>query len=502
MGKIVTVLKDRRTQYLIIIYVLLVKTIEICISLSSNAEYLGFAATLGFEHLSPEHRLAWDAIVVLTTFWLICRLLKDQFSVSISLRPLSRKRLAFLTMLLTWVLATLVTALQVTMIATAPPADPRLEIYRYVTPSNAIRGGLHASVTFNDSKVKEVTVDLSTSIFEKPFSASASGEISQYGTNVGSSYFTVQNSSLGQKIMKLKFHGNGSDHIKGWFANQVTFENPLSTDENTTFILLLKLDQSTDGTGWTYVRMDFLSKENKTDSITWKFHDVPMNYEYSSQNGTMKTYLLGSVTEWSLFQFDLNAIFYDSFSDSPSYITSIEYGVGAEANNDIAAQFLIARITPQPLEINDELVENTKPIIILAEDHDVRLSGLPIDQLSIIIMPEADEKSVTTQVSMMKASKTESHCWNINNSPNTTRIRLYFTISSNQTRVLLNGEDLLLAPSGLQSIASELDVQEDQVSLVTINETSLYLTPLVATIPVAVLLLYLSIGKRRCHSQT
>jgi len=754
MKKLLIILKDKRTQYCVIIWILLIKTVEIATSLISEIEFLRFLAVLGFESLSSAANLAWNGFVILTVLWLIYRLLTDVFNLSIVWQPLSRKGLFSLAILIIWTISAAVTALQFAVLATAPLANPELEVSRYYTPTYHIRNieifgwywidwgpnyydvdfemtknmfidgvfllsdrytflthpeafteaatiahqhGLKVgiivfhpydadfqeawnlpvnqgkfadfstnktwiektyttklrdlvsigdslnvtyyvydhmnfdeaynltnaqlfidvtyevthgkalmlghypppksmailrlriphwdwytapedvenmkislekkpsnntslgqfvwlyerteidfqhlqsvynelfnadrieifalrlgapswtdgiansilehstlvqhltrlnlevkgienstgSITFNDEGETNVILDLSRSVFTDPLSICEGGETLEYGTRyVGASYFTVKNSSLGQKIIEMRFCGNGSDGLQGWFAYRILLQNPLPINENATLMLLLKLTASTDGTAWTYIKMDFLSKGNETFTLFWKFHDVPMNYVFSSHNGTRNNYLIGSTTDWRFYQFDLNAVFYTSFSLNPSRITSLEYGIGAEADNDITAQFLVAKISPQPLEVNEVRVENVKPSIELKDDYTVRVRGLHTTKLFVILTPSLTEKNMNTRWSMLKISRSESYRWNTSSFSSMTEMKISFNVSNNSTRLLLNGKKITPKPQNQQPVVYKLDPKEVQVTLVVNNETNVYVLPVSLLIPI------------------
>jgi hypothetical protein len=488
MKKLVSILRDKRTQYMLIVWILLLKIIEITVSLLSEVEYLRFLAVLGFDSLSVTSRLIWNVLVIFTFFWLIFRLSRDVFKLSVALRSMSRKELLSLIILIVWTLSALITVLQFTILVTTPLANPKLEVSRYYAPLSMENGD--SSVMLNDVEGNKVALSLLMSVFTDPFSIDKSREVFQRGTNVGTSYFTVKNSSLGQRMIEMRFCGNGSDQIQGWFANKVVLQNPILINENETFILLLKLTASSDGTAWTYIKMDFLSKENEAYTLSWKFHDVPMNYVFSSYNETRNNYLIGSATDWSFYQFDLNAIFYTSFSHGPRCITGIEYGVGAEADNDIAVQFLLAKISPQPLEVDEMRVKNVEPSIEFKDDYSIRLRGLEITKLFVVLIPSITEKNANVQWSMLKISRSESYRWNTGSFSNMTGMKISFNITSNSTKLFLDGNEIAPKPQNQQPTVYKLDTQQAEVTLAVVNEIDVFLLPLSVLVPIVASLLY------------
>ena len=494
MKRLFSILKNRRTQYVLIIWILLLKAVEITTNLLSEVELMPFFSVLGFSNLSETPLAIWNTLFIATVFWLIYRLSRDVLQISFAPKPLSKKEMLSLAILLTWAISVVATSLQFASLVTMPLANPALEVSRYYAPFRMENGDSSLYVKLNNLEGNKVALDLSKSIFADPFSVYMSGETSQYATNVGTSYFTVRNSSLGQKMIEMRFCGNGSDKIGGWFAYRLALQDPLQISENATLMLLLKLTPSSDETAWTYIKIDFLSKEDKTYALTWKFHDVSMNYVFSSHNGTRNNYLLGRATDWVFYQFDLNAIFYTSFSRNPRCITSIEYGIGAEADNDIAVQFLVAKISQQPLEINEMRIENVKPTIKLKDDHSIRLSGLSTIKLFVIVTPNIAEKNVSTQWSIIKVSRTESYKWNTSGFTNMTEMKVCFVVISNSTKLLLNDNEILPNPQN-QRQSYEINIEESQVVLVVANATDIYLMPVVVISSILAFLLCLVIRK-------
>ena len=494
MKKLFSILKNRRMQYILIIWILLLKAVEITTNLLSEVELIRFFSVLGFSDLPGTSLAVWNTLFVATVFWLIYRLLRDVFQISFVPKPLSKKEMLSLAILLIWVISVVASSLQFASLVTMPLANPELEVSRYYAPFGMENGDSSQYVKLNNLEGNNVALDLSKSIFADPFSVYMSGEMSQYATNVGTSYFTVKNSSLGQKMIEMRFCGNGSDKIGGWFAYRVALQDPLQINENATLMLLLKLTPSSDETAWTYIKIDFLSKEGKAYALTWKFHDVFMNYVFSSHNGTRNNYLLGRATDWVFYQFDLNAIFYTSFSRNPRCITSIEYGIGAEADNNITVQFLVAKISQQPLEINGMRIENVRPTIKLKDDHCIRLSGLNMIKILVIVTSNIAEKNVGTQWSVIKISRIESYKWNTSGFKNMTEMKLYFAVISNSTKLLLNNNEILPNPQ-TQRQSYEINIEESQVVLIVANATDIYLMPVVVTSSILVFMLCLVIRK-------
>jgi hypothetical protein len=77
--RLVSIIKDKRTQYCIIFWILLLKVIDIIARLLSEVASLPFFAILGFESLSVGPRLVWDGLVIFAVFWLGYRVWNDAF---------------------------------------------------------------------------------------------------------------------------------------------------------------------------------------------------------------------------------------------------------------------------------------------------------------------------------------------------------------------------------------------------------------------------------------
>jgi len=77
--RLVSIFKDKRTQYCIIFWILLLKVIDIVARLLSEVASLRFFAMLGFESLSVGFRLIWDGLVIFAVFWLGYRVWNDIF---------------------------------------------------------------------------------------------------------------------------------------------------------------------------------------------------------------------------------------------------------------------------------------------------------------------------------------------------------------------------------------------------------------------------------------
>jgi len=257
MKRLISILKDRRTQYCIIVWILLLKVIDIVTSLVSEVPTLEFLAMLGFQSLPMSSRLAWDGLVVSTVLWLCYRVWKDTFGFVVSIRPLSKLRLFSLLMLTIWIFLASITALQFAALAIAPTADPKIEVSTYYTPVYSTESSEQIENSTGDIQLDswertDVALDLSRSVFTDPLSVYETGETTQGGTSyVGASYYCVKDSPIGQKMIEMKFCGNGADKVGGWFAYRVQLENYIPVSENSTLLLLLRLSPSSDGTAWT-----------------------------------------------------------------------------------------------------------------------------------------------------------------------------------------------------------------------------------------------------------
>lgn len=493
-------LKNRKIHYLLIIWILTVEVIDILAELSSEVYFLRFFEVLGFESLPSSHRLAWNIIVVCTVFFLCLRLLKDIFQISIISKISSKKGLFRLIILVFWTLSTAVSLLQFIELAVIHLPNPELRISKYTISSNGSYFSPEMVINGN-VKVKKLFLNLSKCVFSDPFSFYRNGTPSERGTQyVGSSYFVVKNMSNGQKMIEMKFCGNGTDGVQGWFAYKISLKNKLRINENTTLILLLRLDASIDETAWTYFRIDFLSQDEKSYSLVWKFHDKSMNYAFLSNNGTRRTFLLGSVTKWSFFQFNLNSLFYTSFSRNPCYVEAVEYGVGAEADNlNISAYYLIAKISAQPLEINDLCVENVNQVIKLDEGRSFRIEGIHVTNAFVVIIPDVLEKRTIIQwSSFFMISKIESYRWKIDVLPDKVEMEIAINISDESAKTFINGKEIVLK-SDRKYATYEIYPIETELSFIAITQRNFYLLPVSLFIPIMAFILY---GIKRFHAKT
>ncbi|MEM3874257.1 MAG: hypothetical protein QXU45_03915 [Candidatus Bathyarchaeia archaeon] len=481
MEKVPELLRDKKMQYVVIVWILLIKVFEIAVELLANIELLYFFELLGFGYLSKTSRMAWDALITFTIIWLIYRLAKDAFQISLGLRQLSKRELLSTILLLIWVAASVTAVLQFAQAASLPPASPRLEISRYYQPCNMTEDRFTTYFTINDAEQgAKITLDLSKSVFSNAFSFCRIGEISMFGVKDGGlSYFSLKDSQTGQKMIEMKFFGNGTNGLDGWFANKIILEKPLNVNENTTLILLLKLEPSADNTAWTYIKLDFSSENGEDYYLVWKFHDKPINSMLYSADKRMKTYLLGSAVEWTFFQFNLQNVFYTSFSSHPKLLGGIEYGVGAEADNTVAANFLLAKISDNPFKVNGELVESVKPTVKL-DDSRICFEGVNVYRLyaTSILKPCREEKHF--QLFLTKISRLEKYKWVLPASRQEAEERIRLNTTNNSTKIFLNGGEVTFKTRVYELSVYQSETLQNEVVLTFINEIDTYLMPIIS----------------------
>jgi hypothetical protein len=479
--KVLNLLRDKKVHYVVIVWVLLIKVVEIIAELLANIELLHFFELLGFGYLSTTSRIVWDALVAITIIWLVYRLAKDTFQISLGIRQLSKRALLTTILLLVWTASSVTAVLQFAQALSLPPASPQLEISRYYAPCNTANGGLATYFTINDAEQgANVTLDLSKSVFSNAFSSYEIGEISMFGVKDGGlSYFSLKDSQMGQKMIEMKFFGNGTDGLDGWFANKIQLEEPLKVNENTTLILLLKLEPSSDNTAWTYIKLDFLSADNEKYSLVWKFHDTPINSMLYSTDKKMKMYLLGSSVEWTFFQFNLQNVFYTSFSIHPKILTCIEYGVGAEADNIVTVHFLLAKISDCPLKVNGELVESVKPTLKL-DDSGILFEGANVSRLYATSTLKPCKKEKHFQLFLTKISRFEKYEWSLPEHHQEVEKQIRFNSINNSTRIFLNGREVISKTRVFELSAYESLALQDEVTLTVVNEVDTYLMPIIS----------------------
>ncbi|MEM3769639.1 MAG: hypothetical protein QXG76_00450 [Candidatus Bathyarchaeia archaeon] len=494
MGRVFNLLKDRRTQYVVIVWILLVKVVEIFAELLANIALLSFFEMLGFDYLSASSRIAWDALIALTIVWLICRLAKDVFQISFEIKRPSKRDVLSIMLLFVWAVSSAAAVLQFAQVASLPSSSPQLEVSKYYAPYSITDDGLVTYFVINDTEQgAKITLDLSKSMFTAPFSFYGIGEISMFGVkNGGLSYFSLRNSSIGQKIIEMKFFGNGTDGLNGWSANKILLEKPLKVNESTTLMLMLKLEPSSDNTAWTYIKLDFSSNNGEEFSLVWKFHDKPINSMFHSADNKMRMYLLGSAVEWTFFQFTLPNIFYTSFSSHPQFLNRVEYGVGAEADNTVTANFLLAKITDYPLKVNGELIEEAKPTVKVGEDSRIRLEGVNVSRLYVTSILKPCKEKRHFQLFLTKISRLEQYEWNIFALHNKADERIRFNFTNNSAKIFLNGREVVSKTSFLDlSTVESAPLQDEEVILTVVNEIDTYLMPTISICLVPLLILCL-----------
>ncbi|MEM3565538.1 MAG: hypothetical protein QXK18_01515 [Candidatus Bathyarchaeia archaeon] len=489
---VLKLLKDRRAQYAIIAWVLLIKVVEIAAELLAKIELLSFFETLGFDYLSASSRIVWNAIVALTIIWLIYRLARDTFQIPLVIKHPSKMDILSIMLLFVWAVSSVTAVLQFAHVASLPSASPQLEVSMYYSPCSTTDGGLTTYFTVNDTEQgAQMKLDLSKSMFTSPFSFSEIGKISMFGVkNGGLSYFSLKDSPIGQKMIEMKFFGNGTNCLDGWFANKILLEKPLKVNESTTLIMLLKLEPSSDNTAWTYIKLDFSSTNGEEFSLVWKFHDKPINSMLYSTDNKMKMYLLGSAVEWTFLQFNLQNVFYTSFSSRTQFLTSVEYGVGAEADNIVTANFLLAKISDYPLKVNGELVESVKPTVKM-ENSNIRLEGVNVLKLYLtsILKPQRAEKHF--QLSLTKVSRLEQYEWNLSTIRWEVEERICFNLTNKSAKIFLNGLEVMPKTSFFELITYEFALLQNEVVLTVVNEVDVYFMPIISIILVPFLIVCL-----------
>jgi len=498
MKRLISILKDRRTQYCIIVWILLLKVIDIVTSLVSEVPTLEFLAMLGFQSLPMSSRLAWDGLVVSTVLWLCYRVWKDTFGFVVSIRPLSKLRLFSLLMLTIWIFLASITALQFAALAIAPTADPKIEVSTYYTPVYSTESSEQIENSTGDIQLDswertDVALDLSRSVFTDPLSVYETGETTQGGTSyVGASYYCVKDSPIGQKMIEMKFCGNGADKVGGWFAYRVQLENYIPVSENSTLLLLLRLSPSSDGTAWTWYRIDFSTEENDTYSLVWSFYDVPANYVHKHKNGTIFYYHIGSVVNWKFFQFNLHDVSYTSFSKKPSHITGVRYALGAECDNDVKAEFLLAKISPQPFKVNSIRIKNVKPTVAPENSGAIVLEGLHFNKVLVASEVPLEKTDVNYQLELLGMSRTEAYGWSLGGISNATQFNaeLNFNAASQASEFFLMDEEITsqVPQRGIHSVELKLDYEE--ITLVVVSDSKSYFLPLVVLMPLMIVLVY------------
>ena len=366
-------------------------------------------------------------------------------------------------------------------------------LVEYLTMLNQRLEGIEnskGSLTLDNYETNSVSVVLSKSVFEDPFSAYESGQVSQYATDyAGSSYLTLENTSFDQEMIETRFCGNGSNGINGWFAYTVSLGCPILLDENSSILLLLRLSPSVDGSAWAYYRVDALTEQNLTYSLIFKFYDVPMNYVWVDNKSRAGYYLIGSALDWKFYQFNVDSLFYTAFSERPLCITSVQYAIGANSTDDVKAYFLSAKISPIPLQINELPVNGETVDLKLDGDQTIRLTGIIFNRLFVTLSPTPTQ-SIGTEWSVLKISRTESYEWNTGGFSDVTENTISFNASDNNDKLLLNGIEISPEPENQQPTTFELNPKETKVSFVVAESTNTYLLLLAFLLPVILALLY------------
>jgi hypothetical protein len=209
---------------------------------------------------------------------------------------------------------------------------------------------------------------------------------------------------------------------------------------------------------------------------------------YSADN-KMKMYLLGSSAEWTFFQFNLQNVFYTSFSNHPKLLNSIEYGVGAEADNTVTANFLLAKIEEHPLKVNEELVENVKQTVKL-NDSRILLEGANVSRLYATSTLKPCKKEKHFQLFLTKISRLEKYEWILPEHHQEDEKKIRFNFTNNSTRIFLNDNEIMPKKCVYELSAHELETLQDEVILTVVNEVDTYLMPIISILLIPPLALY------------
>jgi hypothetical protein len=221
-------------------------------------------------------------------------------------------------------------------------------------------------------------------------------------------------------------------------------------------------------------------------SLVWKFHDKAINSMLYSKDQTMKMYLLGSAVNWTFFQFNLHNVFYTSFSCHPQFLTSIEYGVGAEEDNITTANFLLAKISNHPLKVNGEVVESVNPTVKM-EDPSIRIQGINVSRLYVTLTIKPSGEKRNFQLSLTKISRLEQYEWRVNAPEGEFETRIRFNITNNSTKIFLSEKEITLKVR--EMLSYDIEPLQGEVTLTFVNEVETYFTPIISIILVPPLIL-------------
>jgi hypothetical protein len=216
----------------------------------------------------------------------------------------------------------------------------------------------------------------------------------------------------------------------------------------------------------------------------------------------MKMYLLGSSAEWTFFQFNLQNVFYTSFSNNPKLLNSIEYGVGAEADNIITANFLLAKIEEHPLKVNGELVESVKPTLKL-DNPGILFEGANVSRLYATLTLKPCKKEKHFQQSLTKILRLEKYEWSLSTPYQEVEKRIRFNFTNNSMRIFLNGGEVTSKTHVFDLSAYESLALQNEVIITIVNEVDTYLMPIISILLIPPLIVCLRItfkSKKRMES--
>jgi len=259
-------------------------------------------------------------------------------------------------------------------------------------------------------KGEPIRVNLSRCTFIHPYNNYKSATISEYATRYPSlSYFKLIKDN-GRDYIEMRFFGNGSDGINGWFSYRTKLKRPISVDLNTTLIVLFKLFPSMDCSGWVSFVLRFIGDDDRIYALRFIFKEERGDYQYLSNNGTISNVVIGNSRGWRFYQFNIYDIYYMSFSEVPKRISEIWYSIGAEADNEISVIIYVLKVSSDPLMINRDVVLDLVPEIELKEGSKVEISGLNISQLcySQRIYPSKEVNYIFSPTSIKRV---ESYDW-------------------------------------------------------------------------------------------
>jgi len=213
---------------------------------------------------------------------------------------------------------------------------------------------------------------------------------------------------------------------------------------------------------------------------------------HKHKNGTIFYYHIGSVVNWKFFQFNLHDVSYTSFSKKPSHITGVRYALGAECDNDVKAEFLLAKISPQPFKVNSIRIKNVKPTVAPENSGAIVLEGLHFNKVLVASEVPLERTDVNYQLELLGMSRTEAYGWSLGGISNATQFNaeLNFNAASQASEFFLMDEEITsqVPQRGIHSVELKLDYEE--ITLVVVSDSKSYFLPLVVLMPLMIVLVY------------